>query len=79
MQLIGYCNREGYALGEVFVEADVNHQCSALIALINVAKSVHPAVIIVATENDLGVMPRVRAATRARIIRETGCTVRVAR
>lgn len=76
--LTAYCQREGFALGEIFLEADVNHQCSALVALINVAKSQAPVTILVATEKDLGVMPRVRAATRARIIRETGCPVVVA-
>lgn len=77
-QIAHYCDREGYALGEVFVEADLNHQCSALSALIHHAKARRPLIILVASENDLGVMPRVRQATRARIVRETGCPVMVA-
>lgn len=78
--LAHFCEREGYALGEIFVESDINRQCSALAALIGVARAQsRPVTIVVACENDLGVMPRVRHATRARIIRETGCRVVVAR
>ena len=77
-QLVRYCQREGFALGEIFVESDINRQCSALAALIGVATANAPVTILVASANDLGVMPRVRAATRARIIRETGCPVVIA-
>jgi hypothetical protein len=75
--LANFAAREGFALGGVFVERDVNRPCSALVALIDAARRCGATAVAVPTAEDLGRLPRVRHLMRRRLEREAGCRVLV--
>ena len=75
--LAAFAIREGFALGEVFVERDVDRPCSALAALISAARRSNVAAVAVPTTADLGKLPRVRWLMRYRLEREAGVRVLV--
>jgi len=70
-----FAAREGFALGEVFVERDVNRPCSALVALIEAARRCGATAVAVPTSEDLGRLPRVRHLMQRRLEREAGVRV----
>jgi hypothetical protein len=78
-ELAAFALREGFALGEVFVERDVDRPCSALAALISAARRSGVAAVAVPTTDDLGRLPRVRWLMRYRLEREAGVRVLVVR
>jgi len=78
-ELAAFAIREGFALGEVFVERDVDRPCSALAALIAAARRSPVAAVAVPTTDDLGRLPRVRWLMRYRLEREAGVRVLVVR
>jgi hypothetical protein len=78
-ELVAFALREGFALGEVFVERDINRPSSALTALIFAARRAEVAAVAVPTANDLGRLPRVRWLMRYRLEREAGVQVLVVR
>jgi hypothetical protein len=78
-ELVAFALREGFALGEVFVERDINRPSSALTALIFAARRSEVAAVAVPTTNDLGRLPRVRWLMRYRLEREAGVRVLVVR
>jgi hypothetical protein len=75
--LAAFALREGFALGEVFVERDADRPCSALAALICAARRSGVAAVAVPTTDDLGRLPRVRWLMRYRLEREAGVRVLV--
>ena len=75
--LAAFAARNGFRLGTVFVEQNVNKPCSALTELIAVARSSDWAVVAVARPEDLGRLPMVRQSTRDLVERETGVRVLV--
>jgi hypothetical protein len=75
--LARYAEREGFALGTVFVERDVNRPLSALAALIETAKREDITVVAVPTPTDLGLLPRVQWLTCRMLQREAGIRVLV--
>ena len=75
--LAAFAQREGFALGEIFVERDANHPSSALTALISAARRSGVAAVAVPTDEDLGRLPRVRRLMRTRLEREAGVQVLV--
>ena len=76
--LANLATREGFLLGRIFEENDVNRPCSALAALIAEARAAHVQVVGVATIEDLGLLPHVQHVTRERIEREAGVKVLIA-
>lgn len=76
--LAKYAAREGFALAEIFVDQDPNRPCSAMAALIEVARRSGVAAIVVPTLTDLGRLPRVQRLTRERLEREAGVRVLIA-
>ena len=77
--LAAFAIREGFALGEVFVERDVDRPCSAFAALISAARRSGVEAVAVPTTADLGRLPRVRWLMRYRLEREAGVRVLVVR
>ena len=77
--LAAFAIREGFALGEVFVERDVDRPCSAFAALILAARRSGVEAVAVPTTADLGRLPRVRWLMRYRLEREAGVRVLVVR
>ena len=75
--LARYAEREGFALGTVFVERDVNRPLSALAALIETAKREDIRVVAVPRPTDLGLLPRVQWLTRQMLQREAEIRVLV--
>jgi|tagenome__1003787_1003787.scaffolds.fasta_scaffold20899755_3 hypothetical protein len=75
--LADFAHREGFALGEVFVERDVDRPCSALTALICAARRSNVMAVAVPTTADLGKLPRVRWLMQHRLEREAGVRVLV--
>jgi hypothetical protein len=75
--LVAFAFREGFALGEVFVEQDLDRPCSALAALIASARRSEVAVVAVPTAADLGRLPRVQWLMRHRLEQEAGVRVMV--
>jgi hypothetical protein len=75
--LARYAEREGFALGTVFVEHDVNRPLSALASLIETAKREDIRVVAVPMLTDLGLLPRVQLLTRQMLQREAGIRVLV--
>jgi hypothetical protein len=73
--LADYAAREGFSLGDVLVERDVNRPCSALVALIDLVRGSDVGVVAVPTPLDLGRLPRVQRLTRERLEREAGVRV----
>jgi hypothetical protein len=76
--LVRFAAREGYVLGGVFVERDRDRPYSALRDLIAYVKEREIAAVVVPTERDLGLLERVREATRRRVERESGVRVVIA-
>lgn len=75
--LVAFARAEGYALGEVFVEHDVNRPTSALVALIAASQAGEVKAIAVPSLSDLGRIPRVQQMTRRRLEREAAVPVLV--
>jgi hypothetical protein len=73
--LARYAAKEGFALGTVFVEQDLNRPLAALAALIEVAQRDDVHVVAVPTSKDLGSLPRVQQLTRQMLEREAGVRV----
>lgn len=73
--LTDFARREGFCLGTVFVERDLDRPLSALVSLIAAANRDDVRVVAVATASDLGSMPRVRQLTRQWLEREAGARV----
>jgi hypothetical protein len=75
--LVAFAFREGFALGEVFVEQDLDRPCSALAAMIASARRSGVVAVAVPTAADLGRLPRVQWLMRNRLEREAGVRVLV--
>jgi citrate lyase beta subunit len=73
--LTAFAAAEGYALGEIFLEHDVNKPLSALAALIDAARRTEVTAVVVPTLADLGRLPRVRVELAKRLQREAGVRV----
>ncbi len=73
--LAAYAASQGYTLGEVFVEHDVNHPTSAMAALIEASRHMPATAIAVPSYQDLGRLPRVQQEVQKRLARETGLPV----
>jgi hypothetical protein len=78
-EIAAFALREGFALGEVFVERDAHQPSAALSALIAAARRSGVAAVAVPTTADLGRLPRVRWLMRYRLEREAGVRVLVVR
>jgi hypothetical protein len=72
--LAEYAAKEGFSLGDVLVERDVNRPCSALVALIGLVRGSDIGVAV-PTPLDLGRLPRVQRLMRERLEREAGVRV----
>jgi hypothetical protein len=75
--LARYAQREGFTLGTIFVERDVNRPMSALASLIEAAKREDVQAVAVPSPVDLGLLPRVQQLTRQLLEREAGVRVLV--
>lgn len=75
--LVTFSDREGFALAEIFVEADESRPFSALCALIEACRRIDVAVVAVPTLSDLGMNTAAQLELRQRLRRETGVPVLV--
>ena len=73
--LIEFASREGFALGEIFVDADENRPYAALNALIATARRREVNVILIPSLDHLGHDPSAQGAMRRRLAEEVGLRV----
>lgn len=73
--LVSFSNREGYALAEIFAEADENRPYSALTAMIEACRRIEVAAVAVPSLGDLGLNAAAQVELRERLQRETGVPV----
>lgn len=73
--LASYAQREGYTLGQIFLEADTREPLSALHALIEAAVREEAAAVAVPTAADLGRIPRIQHLVKQQM--ERAAEVRV--
>ena len=76
--LVDLALREGYTLGEVFVEADENRSCAALVDVIEAARNGRVAAVAVPSGEHLGRFRAAQVGLRQRVEREAGVPVLVA-
>jgi hypothetical protein len=73
-----FAAKEGYALGEIFVEDDLNHPGNAMAAMIAACRYGEVDAVVVPSWVDLGRMVRVQQGTKQRIEHQAGVRVLVA-
>ena len=75
--LVTFSYREGFALAEIFAEADESRPYYALCALIDACRRIDVAAVVVPTLSDLGMNAVAQVELRQRLQRETGVPVLV--
>jgi hypothetical protein len=76
--LLKLARRQGFQLGQIFDENDVNRPCAALVCLITAARAMQVKAVAVPTSEDLGLAAHVQRLTRQRIESEAGVQVIIA-
>jgi hypothetical protein len=70
-----FAEREGYTLAQVYVEANENSPCAALVQLIDAVRRWDGAAVAVPDQDDLGIYAPARKQLRQRLLREAGVPV----
>ena len=68
--LADFAQRQGFTLGQIFVDDHAGRPCAALVAMIAAARSQQVSAVLVASPQDLGSVPETQRQLRVCVERE---------